>query len=243
MPAKTQPARSNRTSKTKVKESTEDWLAKKLAEDKGNKTLDWERAEREDPKDMRCDGPPCNGDHMIAKNGRIKNASMVMYRCTNPGCGIRLLYVPSVGSTGSTRKATPLEHLEKADTTYIMASAAKTPVKTERETEKKMPTKPKMKAKAKAKKEPDDPEESEELQEEAPQWDGKAATWKAFREAMDAWLAGRTPTDRSAAQTPAETEGSADQSGTSVSWSKVFTPTELAAEVNRRRQRSTATSS
>ena len=96
-------------------ESLHDWLTHKLAEDKKNGKLDWSRAEEANPRDKRCRGPPCLGNHKLDKNGRIKNNHMVMYRCTNPGCGIRLLYVPAVGSHGATRQTTPLEHLLKVE--------------------------------------------------------------------------------------------------------------------------------
>ena len=62
------------------------------------------------------------------KKGRIKDAHMVMYRCTNDGCGIRLLYVPAVGSHGAARKVTPLEHLvQEKNPDTINAVAADEP--------------------------------------------------------------------------------------------------------------------
>ena len=97
------------------RESTKEWLARKLAEDREDEKLDWARAEKEDERDKRCVGAPCNGNHQVDRNGRIKNAHMVMYRCTRKDCGLRLLYVPSVGSHGNTRKATPLEYLREAE--------------------------------------------------------------------------------------------------------------------------------
>ena len=81
--------------------TTAEWLANMLQEDKENPKLDWKRAEGMDPRDKRAVGEPCRGSHTVDKNGRIKNAHMVMYRCTAKDCGIRLLYVPSVGSVGT----------------------------------------------------------------------------------------------------------------------------------------------
>ena len=111
-------------------------MARKLVEDKTDKKLDWDRAATKGPKDKRCTGPPCLGKHKVGKNGRIKNAHMVMYRCTNDGCGIRLLYVPARGSHGAARKVTPLEHLvQEKNPDTINATAADEPEEDEKKEE------------------------------------------------------------------------------------------------------------
>ena len=217
------------------RESTKEWLARKLAEDREDEKLDWARAEKEDERDKRCVGAPCNGNHQVDRNGRIKNAHMVMYRCTRKDCGLRLLYIPSVGSHGNTRKATPLEHLRAAEEPEnINAEGA--------EDRYRAPTakaKPKGRPKAKPPpraRPPRSPtaDEEEELEPEQPTWDGSPDTWEIYRVEMETWLANST--------TEAETEATGEQESDAISWGTIYSPDGLTEEVSRRRQRSSQSS-
>ena len=61
-----------------------------------------------DPEDVRESSPPCRGTHDIsADNCRIKNQHACVAKCRE--CGIRMLYVPVKGSSGDSRKPTPLD--------------------------------------------------------------------------------------------------------------------------------------
>ena len=199
--------------------TTAEWLANRLQEDKENPKLDWKRAEGMDPRDKRAVGEPCRGSHTVDKNGRIKNAHMVMYRCTAKDCSIRLLYVPSVGSVGTSRKATPLEQLIEQGTEELAADAAEDAPPRSASTG--ASSKAKAKPKAQAKRQPTRPtteaEGSEdELEIPAPEWDGDLETWQAYRDEMEEWLL--TTSSANPASEAEETTSSA-----AVSWNEVFT--------------------
>ena len=217
--------------------TTGEWLANRLEKDKEDDSLDWARAEGMDERDRRATGGTCQGDHTVGKNGRIKNSHMVMYRCTVKGCGIRLLYVPSYGSTGATRKATPLDQLVEQGTEEIPAKAKVDPPKSA-----KAGATPKVRANKKVPSKSKEDDSEEELRVPAPEWDGDPETWEIYRDAMEEWVTmskrrAPTPSSRSkGSPTPSrEAEGS-QTSG--VSWKHLFSEEGLQEEVNRRRHRS-----
>ena len=72
----------------------------------------WDLQEEADPRDPRCSGAPCHGEHTVDQhNCRIANQHALVVKCRV--CGIRLLYVPRQGSSGAYRKSTPLAESQK----------------------------------------------------------------------------------------------------------------------------------
>ena len=71
---------------------------------------DWSRAEYADPRDSRCQGFPCWGQHQPEKEGRGslsgRNGHAKWEVCSV--CRLRTLYVPTHGSKGTYRSAGPL---------------------------------------------------------------------------------------------------------------------------------------
>ena len=67
---------------------------------------DWHRRQGADPRDPRCVGAPCLGNHQTIKRGSNQHAAY--YKCENEECQLRILYVPRAGAPGDRRKAHPL---------------------------------------------------------------------------------------------------------------------------------------
>ena len=114
-------------------------LHERLRLDKDDETLVWGLMETADPRDERCSGAPCCGQHVVDQpNCRIRNQHTLIVKCRQ--CQIRLLYVPVRGSTGDSRTATPL--------TQTVADAAKDPTRGKAMAQAKNQANAKAKAKA-----------------------------------------------------------------------------------------------
>lgn len=78
--------------------------------------FDVDRMTGADPRDPRTSGDPCQGAHEPARPGRGSptgsNSSAMWVACRK--CQLRLLYIPSFGSTGLHRQAGPLPSDTKA---------------------------------------------------------------------------------------------------------------------------------
>jgi len=190
-------------------------LHQRLEADKEDPTLVWDLQETGDPRDQRLDGPPCCGAHCVDQhNCRIRNQHALILKCRK--CQVRLLYVPVRGSSGDTRKPTPLREMA--------GSSSKTPAPRGKGCG------PKGKAKAKAVPRtrhtdgphwenfligtPQDSEaeaqesvsETESTSAGRPVWDGDPDTWEAFQQEVNDYLEAK----RTATSSPPVWDGNPD---------------------------------
>ncbi|CAE7201713.1 RE1, partial [Symbiodinium sp. KB8] len=72
--------------------------------------LDEERMEGPDPRDPRCQGPPCYGNHKVAKayKGSVTGSNQFAAWTGCETCKLRLSYAPRMGCHGIHRKSAPL---------------------------------------------------------------------------------------------------------------------------------------
>ena len=67
---------------------------------------DWHLRHGADPRDPRCVGAPCLGNHQTIKKGRFIDAAY--YRCMDEKCQLRILYVPRAGASADRQAPHPL---------------------------------------------------------------------------------------------------------------------------------------
>ena len=190
-------------------------LQARLELDKEDETLVWDLQETGAPRDERLSGAPCYGQHRVDQhNCRIRNQHALILKCRV--CQVRLLYVPVRGSSGDTRKPTPLRCMHGGGSASHSSPSPEPPKgkgrgkgKTPPPSEESPPPAPKAKAKAKSRiRHTDGPdwqdflihtpeeetysipteEEAETYEDDRPVWDGDPDTWETYQTMVNEYL-------------------------------------------------------
>ena len=178
-------------------------VEQRLERDRVDPNLVWEKATGMDPEDVRESGPPCRGTHDISTDNCGVNSQHALV-VKRRECGIRMLYVPVKGSSGDSRKPTPLDkkaHLQRPE--FWRQKGEHYDVATPRPEPKAKAT-PDLRAKGPQQKPRGsaDPPASASAREDSsgtwempddtnPTWNGDPDTWDTYRAGVESALATR----------------------------------------------------
>ena len=157
-----------------------------LEKDMRDEALCWDLKSGPDQGDRRTHGPPCNGDHDYNQhNCRIRNQHALVLKCWK--CQLRLMYVPVRGSSGDTRKPSPLGMQKDSDMLEQIVGKIKNQARGQASAQ------PKAKATSSSSRMGGTPEDPPEVfldpeNAQAPQWDGDPETWTEYQAEVEAYL-------------------------------------------------------